>query len=219
MTAIELVIFDMDGTICDSWNAMLYCYRETMKHFGRECKSDEEFYSCFTGYLQENLSNMLGFREDEVHDAVRYFRKVYEERGHSKSKVFDGIVDEIIELHSRGYKIGLATMTLEKYAVNTMKEIGLYDYFDCIHGSLEDGSRSKSDMIDMCMNETGVGKENTLMVGDGFNDLEASKKSGVNFMAAVYGFGITLDNCREYGIDHVDSPDGVAEAVIGYRRD
>ena len=40
----ELIIFDMDGTICDSWPSMLYCYKETLKKFGNADMPDDEFW-------------------------------------------------------------------------------------------------------------------------------------------------------------------------------
>ncbi len=212
---IKLIVFDMDGTICDSWPSMLYCYRETLLHYGHADMLDEEFWSYFVGFLPDNLSAMLHISDpEEIDEAVRFFRSKYEEKGHAMSKEFEGIIDVIKELHSKGYKMGLATMTLEKYAINTLKKIGIYDYFDAAHGSIQNGNRSKAEMIRMCMEETGVSPDDTLMIGDGFNDKVAAEKSGVRFIAATYGFGITLDNCKEYGIKYVEKPSDIVNTVM-----
>ena len=218
MRKFDLIVFDMDGTLCDSWPSMLYCYRETLKKYGNADMPDEEFWSYFVGYLPENLKLMLHTDDDELIDeAVRYFRKAYEDKGHAMSGPFLPAVEAVKELDSEGYKIGLATMTLEKYAVNTLREIGIEQCFDVIRGSSETENRSKSDMINMCMKETGVPPERTLMIGDGFNDLEAAKKSGVSFLTAAYGFGITVDNCKEYGYRYVDKPEGLLNAIRNYQ--
>ena len=218
MTDLKLIIFDMDGTICDSWPSMLYCYRETLKEWGFGDMPDEEFWSYFVGYLPENLKMMLHTQdEEEIARAVKFFRQKYEEKGHALSKPFDHILDTIRELHDRGFKIGLATMTLEKYAVNTLRELGVHDCFDIICGSLAKGTRTKTDMIRMCLDHTGIDGIHTLMIGDGFNDLEAAKKAGTHFLAAAYGFGITEDNCAEYGIRYVKRPEDVLGAVLDFR--
>ena len=214
----ELIIFDMDGTICDSWPSMLYCYKETLKRFGNADMPDDEFWSYFVGYLPENLKLMLHTNDEStINEAVRYFRQKYEEKGHAMSGPFEPVVKAIKTLHERGYKIGLATMTLEKYAINTMKEIGIDQCFDVMHGSSETESRTKSDMIEMCMNETGTSRERTLMIGDGFNDLEAAKRSKVRFLAAAYGFGITKENCIEYGYRYADKPENLLNAIENYQ--
>lgn len=77
----ELIIFDMDGTICDSWPSMLYCYKETLKRFGNADMPDDEFWSYFVGYLPENLKLMLHTDDEStINEAVRYFRQKYEEK-------------------------------------------------------------------------------------------------------------------------------------------
>ncbi|MCQ2056209.1 MAG: HAD family hydrolase [archaeon] len=209
----KLVIFDMDGTICDSWAGMSFCYRRTLDKFGRADIEDEEFYSCFSGCLHDNLSKMLDIEGEELEKAVKYFRECYESKERSKAMPFPHILDVIVDLHDEGYKIGLATMTLEKYAIDTLSHIGIIEYFDVIKGSDEKGGTSKIDMINACMNKTGVSKEDTVMIGDGFNDQSAAQKAGIGFIAAAYGYGITLDNCREYGIESAASPELVYYAV------
>lgn len=218
MTDMELIIFDMDGTICDSWPAMLYCYRETLKEWGYADMPDEEFWSYFVGYLPDNLKLMLHIHDDdELEKAVRFFRQKYEEKGHAMGKPFDHVPDTIRQLHDMGLKIGLATMTLEKYARNTLEKLGILDCFDVVRGSLAKGERSKTDMIRQCMAETGIDGLHTLMVGDGFNDLEAAKKAGTHFLAAAYGFGLTEDNCKEYAISYVKEPKDVLQAVLDFK--
>ena len=39
----KLIIFDMDGTLADSWPGMQYCYNMTFRDFGREEMTEEEF--------------------------------------------------------------------------------------------------------------------------------------------------------------------------------
>lgn len=214
----ELIVFDMDGTICDSWPSMLYCYKETLKKYGNEDMPDEEFCSYFVGYLPDNLKMMLHTDDDAlITEAVAYFRQKYEERGHALSGPFPPAVEAIKELHKRGYKIGLATMTLERYAIDTLKELGIDDCFDVAHGSTVKGDRTKSDMIEMCISETDSSRERTLMIGDGFNDLEAAKRSKVHFLAAAYGFGITKENCIEYGYRYAERPEDLIDAIERYR--
>ncbi|MCQ2086065.1 MAG: HAD hydrolase-like protein [archaeon] len=209
----KLVIFDMDGTICDSWAGMSFCYRRTLDKFGRADIADEEYYSCFSGCLPENLSKMLNVEGGELEEAVKYFRECYESEERCKAMLFPYILDIIVNLHNEGYKIGLATMTLEKYAIDTLSHAGIVEYFDVIKGSDEKMRISKTDMINACMEETGISKEDTVMVGDGFSDRSAAQNTGIGFIAAAYGYGITLDNCREYGIENAASPRLVYDAI------
>ena len=209
----RLIIFDMDGTLTDSWPGMQYCYNQTFKEFGREDMTEDEFLSGFVGNLTENLRVMLHVDGDELERAVRIFREHYKERGHALSAPFPGVVDLIKQLHSDGYHIGVATMIYQPYAVDILEELGIRDCVDVIEGSDTRGERSKADMIRNCMVSADASSDDTLMIGDGFNDQKAAEKTKVGFIAAAYGYGITVENCEEYGYEYVSRPEDLRKAI------
>ena len=209
----RLVIFDMDGTLTDSWPGMQYCYNMTFRDFGRVDMTEDEFLSGFVGNLTENLRVMLHVDGDELEKAVRTFREYYKDRGHALSKPFPGVLELIRKLHDDGYAIGIATMIYRPYAVDILDELKISDFIDIVEGSDMRGERPKADMIRNCMNHVGVSKEETLMIGDGFNDQKAAEKTGVGFIAAAYGYGITVDNCQEYGYEYVSQPGELQKAI------
>ena len=190
----KLIIFDMDGTLVDSWPGMQYCYNQTFKEYGRE-------------------DTMLHIDGDELERAVRIFREHYRDRGHALSTPFPGMLDLVRQLHSEGFRLGIATMILQQYAVDILDELKIRDCFDVIEGSDITGERSKADMIRNCMVKTGVSNDNTVMIGDGFNDQKAAEKSKVGFIAAAYGYGITVQNCEEYNIECAPRPEDVRKAI------
>ena len=210
---MKLIIFDMDGTLVDSWPGMEYCYNETFRHYGREDMTEDEFLSGFVGNLTDNLRTMLHLDGEELDEAVAIFREHYRERGHALSSPFPHMLDLIKELHSEGYKLGIATMIYQPYAVDILEELKVRDLFDVIQGSDKIGERKKANMIIDCMLSADVTKEDTLMIGDGFNDQKAAEKAGVGFIAAAYGYGITVDNCREYGYEYASRPEDLKKAI------
>ena len=209
----RLIIFDMDGTLTDSWPGMQYCYNATFREFDREDMTEDEFLSGFVGNLTENLRVMLHIDGDELERAVRIFREHYKEKGHALSAPFPGMVDLIRELHDEGNRIGIATMIYQPYAVDMLEELRIRDCIDVIEGSDIRGERSKADMIRNCMAATGISEDDTVMIGDGFNDQKAAEKARVGFIAAAYGYGITVDNCLEYGMEYAAKPGDVKEAI------
>lgn len=208
----KLVIFDMDGTICDSWPCIEHCYKQTIKSFDKNI-SDDEFVKSITGSLSNNLKRMLNVDDKELDKAREIFRKNYEENRHAMVSPFKDIPSLIRSLHSK-YAIGIATMMYQPYAVDTLKRFGILDCVDIIQGSYRKIEREKSDMIKICMEKTGVSAKNTVMIGDSFSDLDAAKDAGVGFIAVTYGYGITVSNCND--IKYVLSPEGIDDALYHY---
>ena len=209
----KLIIFDMDGTLVDSWPGMEYCYNQTFKEYGREDMTNDEFVSGFVGNLTENLRVMLHIDGEELERAVRIFREHYRDRGHALSTPFPGMLDLVRQLHNEGFKLGIATMILHQYAVDILDELKIRGCFDVIEGSDITGERSKADMIRNCMVKTGISNDDTVMIGDGFNDQKAAEKAKVGFIAAAYGYGITVQNCEEYNIECAPRPEDVRKAI------
>ena len=209
----RLIIFDMDGTMCDSWPGMEYCYNQTFKEYGREDMTEDEFLEGFVGNLTDNLRKMLGLDGKELEGAVATFRRYYRERGHALSKPFDGILELVRGLHSQGHVLGVATMIYQPYAVDILKELDIEGCFQVVEGSDKMGEIPKSDMIRRCMDATGIGKDDTLMIGDSFRDQKAAEKAGVGFIAAAYGYGITVSDCEEYGYEYASRPEGLRKAI------
>ena len=209
----KMVIFDIDGTIADSWSCMEYCYRKTFEAFGRTDITEDEFVSGFVGDLHSNLSRMLNIEGDNLAKAIMIFRRTYEGPGHTKSRPFDNIMEVIRQLHSEGYVLGVASMVYEPYAIDTFEAWGIKNLFVMICGSEMSGRRTKADMIRMCLDTAGISAEDAVMIGDGFNDESAARRTGVGFIAATYGYGITKENCLEYGYEFAESPISIPDAV------
>ena len=73
---MKLIIFDMDGTLVDSWPGMEYCYNQTFREYGRDDMTEDEFVSGFVGNLSENLRVMLHIDGDELERAALTFPAV-----------------------------------------------------------------------------------------------------------------------------------------------
>lgn len=209
----KLIIFDMDGTMVDSWPGMEYCYNQTFRQYGREDMTEEEFLDGFVGNLTDNLRKMLRLDGEELETAVATFRQHYRERGHALSRPFEGILDLVRGLHSEGFTLGVATMIYKPYAIDILKELDIDGCFQIVEGSDVRGERSKADMIMNCMAKAGVGPDDTLMIGDSFKDQKAAEKTHVGFIAAAYGYGITVSNCEEYGYEYASKPEDLRKAI------
>ena len=68
---MKLIIFDMDGTLTDSWPGMQYCYNKTFQEYGRGDMTEDEFKTRIN-FLHDRLR--LPFLPEDVGDVVaRHF--------------------------------------------------------------------------------------------------------------------------------------------------
>jgi len=201
-----LIIFDLDGTVNDSSPGILYCYRKTGETYGINDLSDDFLRTALTGPFEINISKVLGLKEDQIMEAVKRYIVFYTAEGRFMCELFDGMAETLDQLRSRGYTIGMATMMVDEYAKDTLKRYGILDRFDTIHGASLEVTYCKEDLVRMCLEDTSMSPEESILVGDGPDDHRAAKESGVGFIAAKYGYGIDDEYCRQHSVRGIDRP-------------
>ncbi|MBP5328273.1 MAG: HAD hydrolase-like protein, partial [Spirochaetaceae bacterium] len=89
----------------------------------------------------------------------------------------------------------------------------LFDYFDCIAGASMDLSRcKKEDVIAYAFEKGGVSNlQNAVMVGDREQDVTGAKKTGIDSIGVLYGYG-SREELETAGATHI------APAVMDVQR-
>ena len=194
----KLIIFDFDGTLADTSEGILNCHKHALVAMGRPEPADEELAGIIGGQLLKTYIERFGFSEEDAVKAVKIYRDRYAEKGIYEFKFYDGIKEVLTNLKERGYKTAIATLKAERFAKIMVEEKGFADLFDVVHGVDEQDILTKSDLIDMCINETNTEKVDSIMVGDSKNDAVGAQKSGIDFLALTYGFGLkTIEELNE----------------------
>lgn len=95
------------------------------------------------------------------------------------NKVFDSILKLLPELKKKGIKIALATNLGRHSAESFLEESGLIDLLDYMACADDAAFKPAPDMIELIMDEAWVQPEDTLMVGDTLQDMQAARSAGV----------------------------------------
>lgn len=209
---IQLVIFDFDGTIADTSEGILDSHRFTLKYMGRDIPSEGVLRSVIGGNLLNTYIKTFGFGEKEAIEAVKVYRQRYAEVGIHQANMYPGFRKMLLELKSYGFKTGVATLKMEKFAKEMLLEMEVDSLFDEICGMDLDDKLDKADLILKCVSQCRCLTEETLLVGDTRNDLEGAKKAGVNFIGVTYGFGFKRN--VEYHFPIINEPKELKNMVI-----
>ena len=191
MTEFDNILFDLDGTISDSYEGITKSVVYALNKLGITPPADRRDLRKFIGPpLWDSFSKYYGLDESGAARAVKFYREYYNESGMLDCTMYDGIDEAIRELKNMGKKVILATSKPEVAAVKITEHFGLTKYFDFQAGASSDTSRvKKSDVIAYAVESTGIDKTRTLMVGDRCHDVEGASQNGIACMGVLYGYG------------------------------
>ena len=197
-----LIIWDLDGTLTESKPCIVASYQYAAKAAGLPVPSEESLSGMMCGGLRDHIYEVFGKTGPEADRIVEYYRD-YSRRHSDDIQLFDGILDVVRELSSRGVAQAIATMKLKNMAEDIAERLGLSEYMVAVEGDVPDGKITKCQMIKNCM-ATGT-YDRVIMIGDCPSDQKAAAEAGVEFIAAVYGYGYTRARCQAEGTAFVEN--------------
>ena len=211
----KLIIFDLDGTFLDTSDGIMYCYKTTGKLLGLEKKTVENEKFVIGGPLKDGFSRLYNIHsEKELENAVDTYRTTYSKEGLTKFTVYEGIEETLKTLKENGYLLAVATLKLEDYARQMLKQAGLADYFNLIHGWDGTDKCTKAFIITKILYTLNALPVSTVLVGDSDYDEKGAEASEVDFLGVSYGFGITKDDAKLKKYPVVNSTDEIADYII-----
>lgn len=185
----RLIVFDLDGTLADTSPGIINSHKFANLKMGRQVPDDETLAKVIGGPLLETYKKKFSYSDSDAVEAVRIYRERYATHGINEVEIYSEIPELLKELKSRGFMLAVATLKAEKFAIPMLTALGVAQYFDLIHGVDDKDTRTKSFLIELCMSELNVSKEETILVGDSSHDAIGAQSAGVGFVAALYGFG------------------------------
>ena len=192
MRKYTTVLFDLDGTLVDSGIGVTNSVAYALNKFGITPPPREELFRFIGPPLTQSFSEFCGFDEEKTTQAIAYYREYYSKQGISECVMYDGILEMIKALKSRGYKIALATSKPEIYARVVVENKGILEYLDYISAASTDEKTraTKEAVVEYALSlceEKDTSK--IVMVGDRHFDINGAKKYGIDSIGVTFGYG------------------------------
>ncbi len=192
MCKYKAVVFDLDGTLLDTSAGIIKSVDYTIKKMGLSDLSPIRKRSFIGPPIQNSFRETYSLDDEATALAAGIFRKQYSEVDLFEAQPYEGILDLLDLLRRNQIKIGVATYKREDYALKILEHFGISDYCDSMRGSDFEGKYTKQVIIELCIDDLNVSKQEVLMVGDTENDRIGAERAGVDFLGVGYGFGYTL---------------------------
>lgn len=183
----QLLVFDWDGTLCDSLATIVDVFQTTCDEF-HLAKPAEKSIRDTVGY---GIAGMLDQLLPEISPQqkacfVERYRFIYFTKPHAAS-LFAGVKQTLQQLHQSGYLLAVATGKSSQGLQLALQQTELQDMFVTTRTAEQTHSKPDPLMLDEIMNQCATGAEHTLMIGDSDVDMQLAVNAGVAVLAVSYG--------------------------------
>ena len=212
MTQKLTILFDLDGTLVDTAPDLMNAHNHVMKKFGYETKSTDDIRK-LVGQGAKSLigRSVWGQAKKEFSqvddkkikkEMVTEFIDFYGKNIVKESKLINGVYDFLKWSKENKISMGVCTNKPEHLAVDLLKQIKIYDFFEYVAGSntfdfCKPDPRHLTNVIEIIQGDI----KKSIMIGDSETDAKAAKGAGIPFILLEDGY--TEKNVNEISHDHL----------------
>ena len=187
MREIRAVLYDFDGTLADSTDLIMRCYRHTMRTHLGEVPPDDDWLSGFGMTLESQIARFA--RDAAEVEAMLDTYRGYQNSIHDELlRPFPDAAETVAELERRGYGLAIVTSKHRRSALRGMELCGIVSHFEVIV-TPEDVAEPKPhpEPVLFALEKLGVAPGEALFVGDSPHDIAAGRAAGTRTAAALWG--------------------------------
>ncbi len=183
------ILFDLDGTLIDSTEAILLCFYDSFEYFNFP-KPPEDKIKSLIGHPLDFMYLHLGVEKNRVWDFVEVYKGYYRKRSKSMTKFLPNAAIAIEEA-SKFARLAIVTTKTGKYSKMLLDHMGVMRRFDVLIGR-EDVTHPKphpQPILKALHLMNIIADKNVWMVGDTCMDMISAKDAGINAVGVLCGYG------------------------------
>lgn len=213
----KAVIFDFDGTICDTGEGILKSAKFALDYYNIEAPEYTELTYFIGPPLLVTFQEKFGVDAATADKLVKKYRERYTNKGLLESKMYDGIKELLVKLKKEGIKLGIASSKPQDYIEALLDHNTIKSYFDVICGvSFSADCESKANIISRCLKELETAGNETLMVGDKSYDINGAKANMIDSVGVMWGYGSRVEFAGAGAKFIAQKIDDIFSIALGY---
>lgn len=188
---ISAVLFDLDGTLVDSLDDLADAVNYMRSQFGMTALNTTEVRRMIGKGSRHLVQQALGSDSDnDIRRGLQFFEGFNSAHIADKSRLYPGILEVLTQLDEQDIPLAIVSNKNESLSRLILESLGIDGYFRSISGGDTYPERKPSPLPLMrVIQELGVKPEETVMVGDSINDIEAGRQAGIATIGCTWGYG------------------------------
>ncbi|MFQ5971496.1 MAG: HAD-IA family hydrolase [Alphaproteobacteria bacterium] len=189
---LRLAVFDCDGTLVDSQHAIVTAMAVAMRSRNLPEPHSDEVRRVVGLPLEAAIARLTPDQPEAEHRRLAsVYRSAFLEahrRGDSPERLYPGAREALEALDMAGVLLGIATGKGRSGLEATLRRHDLAGRFVTVQTSDRAAGKPAPDMLLRAMEETGVDRSCTVMVGDTVYDMEMARNAGVAAVGVSWGY-------------------------------
>lgn len=189
----QAFIFDFDGTLVDSEQAIYQCFQSITKQLAPN-RIGYAKNILIGPPLRDTASEILGpEHQDSLDEFVQLFIKMHDDQVIQHTQPYPDVIQVLKQLHAKNIPMAVATNKRLAPTQKLMDHFGWNEYFSSIECSdSQNEMRNKDAMIQDIINQN-KSFQGSYFIGDTVNDGLSANLNQLPFIKACYGYGRDQD--------------------------
>ena len=229
MTQKYTILFDLDGTLVDTAPDLMNAHNHVMKKYGYPTKSTDEIRNLVGQGANALIGRSIwGQAKKEFHSVndqkikdqmSKDFVNYYGKNIINESTLINGVIEFLRWCKEQNISMAVCTNKQEHLAIDLLKKIKIYDYFEYVAGSntfdyCKPDPRHLTNVIEILAGDL----KKSLMIGDSETDANSAKAASIPVILLENGY--TEKNTNEIYHNHlIKDFIGVEKIVSSYLKD
>jgi AHBA synthesis associated protein len=203
--ALQVVIFDLDGVLVDSFDVMRQAFAVAYAEVVGDGQPPFDEYRKHMGRYFPDIMRIMNL---PLEMEGPFVRESYRLAG--QVAVYDGVREMLRELRLAQLRLAVATGKSGPRARSLLAVLELLEMFDAVIGGDEvDHPKPAPDIVLEVLRRLAAPADAAIMIGDAPSDLRSARAAGVRAVAALWGEAPEADLLREAPDATLRSPSDV----------
>lgn len=200
-----LVIFDFDGTLCDTRKTIVRTLRMTMEKLCLPVAEEDVCAATIGLPLSESFRTIFpSLTVEQANECAEAYRDIFEENKKLLvPTVFPHVTQTLRELRRRGFTLSIASSRSNRSLMDFVRTFGFDKEISLVLGA-DNVKKAKPDPepVLLTLKELGFGAGETLVVGDMPYDILMGKRAGARTCGVTYG-NASREELADSGADYL----------------